>query len=56
MPKNEMVSKKKIIKNNDNEARDMEFVAIDQPITGGSDPATPPITIFCGVFLFNQIV
>ena len=45
-----------MIKNNDNEARDMELVAIDHPITGGSDPAIPPITIFWGVFLFNQIV
>ena len=25
---------------------EIELVAIDQPITGGSDPATPPITIF----------
>ena len=27
-----------------------------EPITGGNAPAAPPITIFCGVFLFNQIV
>ena len=33
-----------------------EFVAIVQPITGGKAPAAPPITMFCGVFLFNQIV
>ena len=42
--------------NKENDAIDIELVAMDQPITGGSDPATPPITIFCGVFLFNQIV
>ena len=35
---------------------DMFPVAIVQPITGGKAPAAPPITIFCGVFLFNQIV
>ena len=33
-----------------------EFVAMVQPITGGKAPEAPPITIFCGVFLFNQIV
>ena len=33
-----------------------EFVAIVQPMTGGKAPAAPPITIFWGVFLFNQIV
>ena len=33
-----------------------EFVAIVHPITGGKAPAAPPITIFCGVLLFNQIV
>ena len=32
------------------------LVAIVHPITGGNAPAAPPITIFCGVFLFNHIV
>jgi hypothetical protein len=27
-----------------------------QPITGGSAPAAPPITIFCGVRRFSHIV
>ena len=31
-------------------------VAIVHPITGGKAPAAPPITIFCGVFLFSHIV
>ena len=35
---------------------DNEPVAIVHPITGGKAPAAPPITIFCGVLLFNQIV
>ena len=30
--------------------------ATAQPMTGGSAPAAPPITMFCAVFLFNQIV
>ena len=37
---------KNIIKNKDIEAREMELVAMVQPITGGREPATPPITIF----------
>ena len=37
-------------------SRESELVAIVHPITGGKAPAAPPITIFCGVFLFNQIV
>ena len=43
--------KKNVIGSNVN-----ELVAIVQPITGGSAPDAPPITIFWGVFLFNQIV
>ena len=35
---------------------DMELVAIVQPMIGGNAPAAPPITMFCGVFLFSQIV
>ena len=35
---------------------DKEPVAIVHPITGGNAPAAPPITMFCGVLLFNQIV
>ena len=31
---------------NDNGSIEIELVAIVQPITGGSDPAAPPITIF----------
>ena len=27
-----------------------------QPMTGGKAPAAPPITIFCGVRLFNHMV
>ena len=45
-----------IIKNNVTETIETEFVEIAQPITGGKDPAIPPLTMFCGVFLFNQIV
>ena len=57
MPKNEMESKKKLLKINVIGSIEREFpVAIVQPITGGKAPAAPPITIFCGVFLFNQIV
>ena len=28
----------------------------DHPMTGGNAPAAPPITMFCGVRLFNTIV
>ena len=45
-----------IIKNKINGSKDIPSVAIAQPIIGGKAPAAPPITIFCGVFLFNQIV
>ena len=55
MPKNEMVSKKILLKKS-NGSNERELVAIVQPITGGKAPAAPPITIFCGVLLFNQIV
>ena len=34
----------------------MELEEIVQPITGGKDPAAPPMTIFCGVLLLSQIV
>jgi hypothetical protein len=34
------------IKNKDIETREIELVAIAQPITGGKEPAIPPITIF----------
>ena len=35
---------------------EMVLAEIAHPITGGNAPAAPPITIFCGVFLFNHIV
>ena len=28
----------------------------DHPITGGVEPAIPPITMFCGVLLFSQML
>ena len=31
-------------------------VAAAQPIIGGSAPAAPPITMFCGVERFSHIV
>ena len=34
------------MRKNDNGSIEIELVAIVQPITGGSDPAAPPITIF----------
>jgi hypothetical protein len=34
----------------------MVLVEIVHPITGGKAPAAPPITIFCGVLLFSQMV
>ena len=46
----------KIVKKNTNGSKDKELVAMVHPITGGKAPAAPPITIFCGVLLFNQIV
>ena len=55
-PKNEKVFQKKIIKKKVNGSKLNVLVAIVQPITGGSAPAAPPITMFCGVFFFNQIV
>ena len=45
-----------MIKNKIIGSRDIPFVAIAQPITGGRAPAAPPITIFWGVFLLSQIV
>ena len=47
---------KKIIKNKIIGSIVILFIAIVQPITGGNAPAAPPITIFCGVFFFNQTV
>ena len=47
---------RKIIKNKIIGSTEILPVAIVHPITGGNAPAAPPITIFCGVFLFNQIV
>ena len=47
---------KNIIKKNASGSIESEPVAIVHPITGGNAPAAPPITIFCGVRLFNQIV
>ena len=47
---------RRIIKKNVIGSRVKVFVAIVHPITGGKAPAAPPITIFCGVFLFSQIV
>ena len=38
------------------DAKEIELAAIVQPITGGNEPATPPITMFWGVILFNHIV
>ena len=37
-------------------SKDSELVAIVHPITGGRAHDAPPITIFCGVSFFNQIV
>ena len=37
---------KNIIKKNVNGSKEREFVAIVHPITGGSAPAAPPMTIF----------
>ena len=48
--------KKKIIKKKVNGSIESEPVAMVHPITGGNAPAAPPITIFCGVLRFNQIV
>ena len=45
-----------IIRKNVNGANDNEFVAMVQPITGGKAPEAPPITMFCEVFLFSQMV
>ena len=47
---------KNIIKKNVIGSMVKSFVAIVHPITGGNAPDAPPITIFWGVFLFNQIV
>ena len=55
-PKNAKESKKKIIKKKANGSIESEPVAIVHPITGGNAPAAPPITMFCGVRLFSQIV
>ena len=46
----------KLIRKKTKGSNDKEFVAMVQPITGGNAPAAPPITIFWGVLLFNQIV
>ena len=47
MPKNEMESKKKLLKRElIGSIEILEPVEIVQPITGGSAPAAPPITIF----------
>ena len=47
----------------DSSAEAIESVAIDRssdeadhPITGGVEPAIPPITMFCGVLLFSQML
>ena len=48
--------KKNIIRKKANGSIEREPVAIVHPITGGKAPAAPPITMFCGVLLFNQIV
>ena len=45
-----------LLEKNVKDSNEREFVAIVQPITGGKAPAAPPITIFCGVNLFNQTV
>ena len=47
---------KNIIRKNTSGSIDKEPVAMVQPITGGKAPAAPPITIFWGVLLFNQMV
>ena len=41
-----MVSKKILLKKMIMVQDEIELVAIVHPITGGSDPAAPPITIF----------
>ena len=46
----------KIIRKKVNDSIVMALVAIVHPITGGNAPAAPPITMFCGVFLFSHIV
>ena len=42
--------------NNISGTRSTEPVTAAQPITGGNAPAAPPITMFCGVRRFSQIV
>ena len=49
-------SPKNIIKNKIIGSIDKLLLAIAQPITGGNAPAAPPITIFCTLLLFSQIV
>ena len=56
MPKKCDGVQKKIIKKNTRGSRDKDPVAIVQPITGGRAPAAPPITMFCEVLFFSQIV
>ena len=45
-----------MIKKKANGSIDKEPAEMVHPITGGNAPAAPPITMFCGVLLFNQIV
>jgi hypothetical protein len=45
-----------IIKNNITAIRSIWPVIAVQPSSGGVAPAAPPITIFCGVFLFKYNV
>ena len=47
---------RKIIRNKTIGSIEMLLVEIAHPITGGNDPAAPPMTIFCGVLLLSQIV
>ena len=56
MPKNVKGSKKKLLGKKANGSIDKEPVAMVHPMTGGNAPAAPPITMFCGVLLFNQMV
>ena len=45
-----------IIKNKINGSKDNDPVTTVQPMTGGSAPTAPPITIFCTVRLLSQTV
>ena len=46
----------KMIANRASEARPTSPVTAAQPTIGGSAPAAPPITMFCGVRRLSSIV